>query len=155
MAENKPLGIKLISLYLLIKAVALITVSAIGFLIPELRSSANEFIFHFVASFKQLQVVDYGIVVAALFASFEMIKAFGLWHQKRWARFIVLADIYYFFGRGVLGLVALSGIDHSKFSSITSSPYFIIGLTQRLIVLFYLLDPDVKRAFGVPDDEAW
>jgi hypothetical protein len=153
MKAIRPLGAKIIASYFFLKSAVLLCVGAVGFLRPELQDSANEFISHLAAT-KLLHIVEYGVTLAPLFALFEVGMGSGFWFLKSWARYICLAEIYVYFCRGIVGLLLLWEMSHKAASSITSSPYFVIGLAQRTIVFFYLRDPDIKHAFGVPEGEA-
>ena len=155
MTAKRPFGVTLIAVYFLLKSAVLISAAIVGHLKPVFRSSANELISHLAPLIKDFGAFDFIIVLAPLFALFEIVKGFGFWFLQRWVRLLALAEIFYYFGRGGLGLVLLWEIDRRMFLSITSSPFFLTGLVERVVVCFYLLDPDVKRAFGVPDGQSW
>jgi hypothetical protein len=42
-------------------------------------------------------------------------------------------------------------IDRKFLISQTSSPYFAVNLTAGIVILVYLLDPEVKRIFREPE----
>lgn len=155
MNQNNPLGVKVIASYFFLKAGVLLSASAIGYLRPELREGANEFISHGASFVKQFDMVKYGIALAPLLAVYETVMGLGFWFLKRWARLLVLVNIYYYFGRGIMGLLLLWEINPKTAHPIMSSPYFMVALILNIVFLLYLIDSDVKRAFKIPDNNAW
>jgi hypothetical protein len=52
-------------------------------------------------------------------------------------------------GRAAVGLAIVIVTDRKALSSLQLSPYLEIYLIASVFMLFYLLDPRVKREFGV------
>ncbi len=95
------------------------------------------------------------LTLAPILAAWEAAKAIGFWFLGRWARMLVLIDVYYYFGRGALAVAFLLGFDRPLLTSILASPYFGINLVLRLGFWYYLSNPDVKSAFGIPEGQFW
>ena len=93
-------------------------------------------------------------MLAPMFAIFETVMAVGIWFLKRWARTYILVTISCWFCQAGIAVAMLWAIERNFLISIIKGPYFAFGLVTSIVMFNYLLDPDTKRAFGVPDDES-
>jgi len=140
MPTVRPLGVKLIATYLCMKALALITAVYIVQTRPDLRPGATDFI-----SINSLRIGDSGTYISAII---NLSVGLGISFQQRWARTVTVIINTYYFCRMAFVSVILVGFDRKSLISQTSSPYFMISSVASLLILCYLLDPGVKRAFG-------
>jgi len=154
MVRVRPLGVKLVAAFFLLDAAALLLAAAIGYLFPGLQSSANNFIAQRAPYIKELELVPFGIFLAPLIAGFHVVQGFGIWFLKRWARTFIVFDLTYRLGDAAVAAVLLSSIDRKLLLSIASTPNFAINAVAHILILFYLLDPDAKRVFGLHDDQS-
>ena len=150
----RPLGVKLIALLFLLESIALILAALIGHFRPELRSSANEFVSQRAPLIQAFDLINWGVKLAPLFALFSIVEGLGIWFLKRWARTFVLWDLVNRLCGGAIAAVMLWSIDRNMLSSIISKPHFAIGVVINIYIVFFLLDPDAKRAFGMKEGES-
>lgn len=122
-------------------------------MMPSSQTFAAEFISHLAPIPISPSLSEFDLLIVMSYVLFELVMAFGFWRLHSWARLIALAEIYIYFGRGMVGLLFLWGLNHSAASDIASSPYFVIGVAERVAIWFYLVDPDIKRAFGVEEGQ--
>jgi hypothetical protein len=148
------MGVKLISILFFLESVALILAAVIGHFRPELRLSANAFISQRVPLIQAFELDQWGVKLAPLFAIFSSVEGLGIWFLKRWARSFVLWDLVNRLCGGAIAAAMLWGPDRNMLSSIISKPHFAIGVVVNILIVFFLLDPDAKRAFGMKSDES-
>ena len=154
MARGRPLGVKLVAAFFLLDATALFLAAAIGYLLPGLQSSANNFIAQRAPFIKELDFVPFGVFLAPLIACFRAVQGLGIWFLKRWARTFIVLDLMYRLGDAAVAAALLSGVDRKMLLSIVSTPTFAINAIAHVLILFYLLHPHAKRAFGLRDDQS-
>ena len=152
--RGRPLGVKLVAAFFLLDAAALLLAAAIGYLFPGLQSSANNFIAQRAPYIKEMELVPFGIYLAPLIAGFHVVQGLGIWFLKRWARTFIVFDLMYRLGDAAVAAALLSGIDRKLLLSIVSTPNFAINAIAHILILFYLLDPDAKRAVGLREDHS-
>lgn len=153
MNESRPFGVMLIALYFLLEAMALICASLIGYAHPTFRVGANEFISHFAVFLQQLKLASYGIELAPMLAIVALVQGLGIWFLKDWARSLVYVLIVCWFCEAAAAVTILWAIDQDFLLSCIKTPYFGAGFLTRVIMFYYLRDPDTKRVFGVKDDD--
>jgi len=154
MSRGRPLGVKLVAAFFLLDATALLVAAALGHLLPGFQSSANNFIAQRAPFIRELDLVPFGVSLAPLVACFHAVQGLGIWFLKRWARTFVVLDLIYRLGDAAFAAVLLFGIDRKMLLSIVSTPSFAISAIAHVLMLFYLLDPDAKRAFGLRDGQS-
>lgn len=91
------------------------------------------------------------IWLAPVFALVDVTLGVGVWLLQRWARTLIVIDLTWLFGRALVGLAAALVFFHGAVDFQNLSRYFIINLVASLMTLAFLLDSDVKRAFGLRD----
>jgi hypothetical protein len=133
------------------EATVLITAIAIALMKPEFRPGASDFISHLEPYIQAFDFHDSGIVLALglLFALFDIVVGLGILFLKGWARTIIVVNNSWILGRAAVGLAIVILIDRKALSSARLSPYLEFYLLASVLMLFYLLDPDVKREFGM------
>jgi hypothetical protein len=151
MTKHRSLGVKLIAAYLCMEAAVLITAIAIALMKPELQPWASDFISHLEPYIQAFNFRNSGIVLALglLFALFDIVVGLGILFLKRWARTIIVVNNSWILGRAAVGIAMLIVIDRKALSSFRLSPYLAIYLIASVFMLCYLLDPDIRREFGV------
>jgi predicted transporter len=92
---------------------------------------------------------DSVLALGLLFALFDIVVGLGILLLKRWARTIIVVNNSWILGRAAVGLAIVIVTDRKALSSLQLSPYLEIYLIASVFMLFYLLDPRVKREFGV------
>ena len=145
MSVTRPLGVTLVAIYLFAKAAVLILAATIVHMRSGLWPGANDFISTFAFSL--------GVSLPLISALLNATVGLGIWFLKRWSRTIIIAINSYLLCKMAFGSLILMQLDRKFLLSHTSSPYFVISLVAAVVVLLYLLDSDVKRAFGVPDGQ--
>jgi hypothetical protein len=153
MSGGRPLGVKLVAAFFLLDATALLVAAAIGYLLPGLQTSANNFIAHRAPFIKELDLAPFGVFLAPLIACFRAVQGLGIWFLKGWARTFIIFDLMYRLGDAAVAAALLFGIDRKMLSSIVSTPHFAIYAIAHVLILLYLLGPEAKRAFGLRDDQ--
>jgi hypothetical protein len=151
----RPASVTLISLVYFAASIVLAAASIVGRFLPAYRGIAIATISSLAPWSSELGHGNLGMTLAPIVAVWEAGKAIGFWFLWRWARMLVLIDVYYYFGRGALAVALLLGFDRPLLTSILASPYFEINLVLRLGFLYYLSDPGVKIAFGIPEGQIW
>jgi|HubBroStandDraft_4_1064222.scaffolds.fasta_scaffold62322_3 hypothetical protein len=152
MAKIRPFGIKLIAAYFWIKGSILLLAGLTAHMRPDVGARANTLIFHLAPSIQQLQQVpvpnSYIAWAGVLFAVAEVVKGLGIWFLQKWARTFIVVTIVLSLGDAMAAAAFLWGMDRPMLMSIVGTPYFPAGLLLSFFILYYLLDPDVKAAFG-------
>ena len=141
-------GIKLTVAFFGLKATILIFAGLIGCTKPELRGSANEFIWHLTPLIKLDDLTQYGIFLALLLGFYYAVIGLGIWFLSRWVRaWVVVSFLYWFADEGIDIL-----LDHKTLSALNSTPYFAFELVAGILILGYLFAPEVMQAFGIRND---
>jgi hypothetical protein len=151
----RPTCVTLISLIYFAASGILAAASIVGRFLPAYRGTAIAVISSLAPWSSELGHGSLGMTLAPILAAWEAAKAMGFWFLWRWARMLVLIDVYYYFGRGALAVALLFEFDRPLLTSILASPYFEINLVLRLGFWYYLSDPDVMRAFGIHAGQIW
>ncbi|HXB62436.1 MAG TPA: hypothetical protein VNU94_06260 [Acidobacteriaceae bacterium] len=136
------MGVKLIAAYLLLKAVALILAATIVHTRPDLWPGAKEFISNAAINV----VVPLPYPTAFLYIAVGL----GILFLKRWSRKIIVLTNIYGLCRMAVGSILLMQIDRKFLIAQISSQYFAFNLVAGILILIYLLRPDVMSAFGEP-----
>ena len=150
--NHRPLPVKLISLYLWLKAAALTACTIAVHLAPSTQTMANGIIEGLVPTIMALKSHTLTIWLAPIFVLVDTTLATGIWFLQKWARIVVVIDLTWLYGRALFGLpVALAFyFSHkAKFHSINLPASFEINIVAGILILAALCDPDVKRAFGM------
>jgi hypothetical protein len=145
MARDRLLGVRLIAAYLFLKATALIVAEAVVHSRSDLQPEADEFISYFAINLGASLRHQSALLTAFLDVSVGL----GIWFLRRWARTVIVLTNSYGLCRITIGSAILMNLDRRFLTSQISSPYFAISVVAAILILFYLLDTDVKRAFGV------
>ncbi len=148
MTDHRPLGVELIAGYFCLKAAMLPMAVAIAHMSPELQPAANELISHLSPIIHGFRIWGFEVFLALPFALLRLAVGLGIWFLKRWARTIIVLDLLWFFCRAAVGLGILLALDH-KLPPLASSPYLAVDIVISASILVYLLDPEVKRTFGI------
>jgi hypothetical protein len=151
--QKRPLGIKLVAALYVLESIALVLAAIIGRINHELWLRADVFIAQRVPLIQLLGIANLGVTLAPLFAMVSVVLGMGVWFLKKWARTFILWDIMNRLGGGLCAAILLWSMDRQMLTSIVSAHYFIPGVFANIVILGYLFDPDVKRAFGMKDDE--
>src|SRR5207249_7059311 len=77
MAGGRPLGVKLVAVFFLLDATALLLAAGIGYLFPGLQSTANNFIAQRAPYIKELELVRFAVFLAPLIACFRAVQGLG------------------------------------------------------------------------------
>jgi len=154
LARNRPLGLKLIAALFLLEGAAVIIAVGIGLSRPEFRSAANRFIAQRVPFIEELNGSRFSFFLATLSALVSFAEGLGIWYLKRGAGAFIVYDLTYRLGAGVVAAAMLWASDRKMLVSIVSPPQYVIGLVTNILVLMYLLDPEIRQAFGIPDHES-
>lgn len=150
MTDHRPLAVKLIAEYFCLKAVLLTIAVAIVYTSPEIKPAENDFI-SLLAPIVPEHIGRIGVLFALPFALVRLVIGLGIWFMKKWARMIIVLDLSWAFCSAGIGLATSISFDHKLPQLPSSSPYLPIDILISILILFYLFDPDVKRAFGVRD----
>jgi hypothetical protein len=137
------MGVTLVAAYAFLKAAALLLAVALVHTRPDIRPSASEFISGI--AFKA------GVSLPYLTALLDVAVGLGIWFLKSWSRKLIVVTNAYALCRMAVGSAILMAIDRKFLISQTSSPYFAVNLTAGIVILVYLLDPEVKRIFREPE----
>lgn len=150
MQSKRPGGIALLAFYYFFWATFLLGSAAVAYEQTGWWAAHSAFLAQFAQVPQNPQI---GPLIAALWGAYCVTMGAGFWLLKRWARVIVLVNTYYFFGRGIVLLLAFAWIWPAEARPIVSSPWFPIVLVMRLILWWYLVDDRTKEAFGIPPTE--
>jgi hypothetical protein len=150
MSEDRPLGVKLITIFYLLKSGAMILALITAYADPDLQASAQAFIAQLAPPLQSFHS-DIGLIIAPLFVVFGITIAMGIWLLKRWARLILLLESQFALAKLAIVVLGLTAFDHKLLSLLNSSPYFVIDVFSSVLMVFYLLDPEVRTAFREPD----
>jgi hypothetical protein len=147
--NSRPLAVRLVALYLCLKATGLTVCVIAVHLQPSTQSTANAVIEGLVPMIAALREPAHDIWLVPVFALVDATLCFGIWFLQKWARTIVVIDLAWLYGRALLGLpVTLAFYRHEAHFQ-NPSVYFDINIVAGIMILAALCDPDVKRAFDV------
>jgi hypothetical protein len=146
---GRRLGIKLIVAYLCLKALVIILAVVVGYLNPELQPEMNELISHVIPTIHSYHIDNYVLIYAPLFGILYIVLGFGIWFLKKWAWTIIVVDLSWAFGRAAIGLGMLIVTDRKTLQSLVLPPDLAVNIIISLFVLVYLINPDIKRTFGM------
>jgi hypothetical protein len=149
--NHRPLAVRLIALYLWLKAAALAACATAAYLHPSTQSAARGIIEDLVPMISAWREPAHDIWLAPLFVLVDTTLGTGVWFLQKWARTIVVIDLAWLYGRALLGLpLALALYHQDKAHFQNPSVYFDINILAGIFILAALCDPDVKRAFATP-----
>jgi branched-subunit amino acid ABC-type transport system permease component len=148
---NRPAKVKFVAFYLCAKAAALGGCVLSVHFWPDTLLAANGLIEGLVPFIGALRDPGADIWLAPLFALVDVTLGVGVWLLQRWARTLIVIDLTWLFGRALVGLAAVLIVFHGAVHFQNTSRYFTVNLMASLITLAFLLDSDVKRAFGLRD----
>ena len=143
----------LIAILFFLEAVALIIAAIVGYVEPDLQSSAIDFVSRSAPFIREFDLVHFDLMLAPLLAVIDVLMALGIWFLQKWARAFIVVDIGYRLCDSAVAALYLWGSDRDKLRAITSTPHFVIGVLIDVIILGYFLDPDARRSFGMGDEE--
>jgi hypothetical protein len=147
---HRPLAVRLIAGYLLVKAAVLIACVAAVHFRPSVRSTANEVIEGLIPMIMAWREPAHDIWLAPIFALADATLGVGIWFLQKWARTLVVIDLAWLYGRALVGLpVTLALYYRDKVHFQNPSVYFDINFVAGIVMLAALCDPDMKRAFGM------
>ena len=147
--NRRTLAVKLIALYLRLKATVLIVCVVAVHFWPSTQPTANGIIEGLVPMIMALREPVLDIWLALLFVLVDATLGTGIWFLQKWARTIVVIDLVWLYGRALLGLPATLAFYRDKVHFQNPSVYFDINIVAGIMILAALCDPDVKRAFGM------
>jgi hypothetical protein len=87
--------------------------------------------------------------LAPVFVVIDSALGLGIWFLQRWARTLVVIDLTWLYGRALVGLIIVATVYRDSVRFVHPTIYFEINLLAGIIMLAALVDPDVKRAFGI------
>lgn len=148
---HRPLAVKFIAAYLLLKAAALSLCVIVARLHPSTHPAANGIIEDLVPMLLGIHEPSADFWWAPVFVAVDVALGVGIWFLQSWARTIIVIDLTWLFGRVTVGLLALAAIHPKGLHFRNPSPYFSINLVASLIILACLVDPDTRRAFQSRD----
>jgi hypothetical protein len=145
--SRRRLGIKLIAAYLCLKALVLFLVVATVYERPELQPEANKLVLYLIPALQNYQI-DNRVIIAPLFIIFYLILGLGIWFLKKWAWTIIVVDLSWAFARSAVSLSMLIVFDRKTLQLLEFPPYLAANILLSFFVLVYLINSDVKQAFG-------
>ncbi|MGB6691739.1 MAG: hypothetical protein WBE76_28195 [Terracidiphilus sp.] len=152
-ARRRPLGVKLLATYFLLKAIAIACAAVLGLARPELRARAIDFISYFYRELKDFDLERVGIALSPVFVALEVVKAAGVWLLRKWAWIFIVLWLTWWVCEAGAAVLILWATDRGTLLSIVATPEFAFAVLLNVVVLAYLLDPDVKSAFGTSNEE--
>lgn len=151
---NRPIAIRFISAYLLLKAATLAFCFASVHYWPKTKWQMKQIIESIVPTIAAVQrghqddfLLD--VWLAPVFVVIDSALGLGIWFLQRWARTLVVIDLTWLYGRALVGLIIVATVYRDSVRFVHPTIYFEINLLAGIIMLAALVDPDVKRAFGI------
>lgn len=142
-------GITAIAIYFFAKATVLAFVAVIGFSGATPLPGTDELVSQLAPTIVQIGAVGLAVKLAPVFAVLDLAWGLGFWYVQGWARLLLFWDLAYRLGRFALAVGLLSAVSHKQLGELFSSPFTPIGLLLSVVMVWYLSNSDVKRAFGV------
>lgn len=146
--QRRPAGIVIASVIFLLEGVALGAAAAVGYLVPHLRTDANDFIAVRAPFLREFGITRYGIFVAPVLACWNLVEGLGIWFKSASIRTYVVVDLVYRLGDAFVAIVLLLVLDRKYLMSIVDTPQWLIGVSLSFVVLRCLLDPRVSRGLS-------
>lgn len=147
-SRDRLFGVKVIVAFFLLKTAALGVALLVAMARPQNRAASLGFMAQ-LAPLLQLMHGEMTLRVAPAFVVLGLAIVLGVWFMREWAWAILLFD------RGIplfnlaQFLVVALLFDRKWLSLLPSSPYFAIDVVSSIFIVYYLVQPDVRRAFGV------
>ena len=98
-----------------------------------------------------MQTVDGVGAALLLFHALELaLIGIGLWFLCKWGRWLALVSNVYWLGRWIIAAMIFGSFSlhaHSELANPLGPAFVAVGLI-RAAVIWYLLQPDIKQAFG-------
>jgi hypothetical protein len=145
---KRPLAVSLVAAYLWFKAMILALCFVASYFRPETQPAMNGVIETLVPVIWGLRKLHADMWLGLLVALIDGSLGIGFWFLQKWAWTVVVLDLTYTLGRGLIGLIAALALYRDEVHLHRISPLFTINILVSVIMLGTLLDPDVKRAFG-------
>lgn len=150
MKNARPLGVKLISALYIGKAIGIAAAVATAWSNPDSLPAAQRFASQ-LAPPLQMFHSNTGMMFAPLFVLLGLALGAGVWFLQGWAwgLLLVMCGIPLVRLAQFLGFSLL--INHRLISLLPSSPFFAFDVFTSLLIVGYLLKPEVKYIFGDRD----
>ncbi len=147
--NHRPLAVRLIAFYLLLKATVLTVCVIAARLRPSTQSTANEIIEGLCLMIMAWREPAHDVWLAPIFVLGNATLGIGIWFLQKWARTIVVIDLAWLYGRALVGLPVALVFHRDGGHFQNPSVYFDINIAVGIVILAALFDPDVERAFGM------
>ena len=147
---HRPVGVKLVALYFCLRASALILALVLAQLRPEAGFAANDLIANLLPIIQRVYAHDYEMFLAPIFALLEIVLGLGIWFLRKWARTLAVWDLMWEM-LATLGMLSTTNSAHSftHRPTLAITSYIAMELIASMLILVYLFNPLVKKAFGV------
>lgn len=149
MSERRLIGIWLVATYFFAKATLIAVMVATAFGNPSEASRPLTTIRELLPLVRRLDAgPNLSLIVASLFVLFGIVVGACVVMRQKWAAGYIVA----YHGIALLWYLAVSlglkvmGLD--SFSEILSSPYGKAEILASLLMIVYLVQPNVRRSFG-------
>jgi hypothetical protein len=147
---HRPVGIKLVAIYFCLRASAIILALVLAQLRPEAGSSANDLIANLLPIIRRIYAHDYEMFLAPIFAFLEMVLGLGIWFLRKWARTLAVWDLMWEM-LATLDMLSTTNSAHSfaHRPTLAITSYIEVEFIASMLILVYLFNSAVKKAFGV------
>lgn len=149
MSERRQIGIWFVAAYFLVKAALIAFDGATAFFIPSKAPEALAAIREMVPLVRRLDSgPNVSLIIALAFVLFGIIVGVCVLKRQKWAAGYIVA----YHGIALLWFLAVSlglrvvGLDSP--TSMLSSPYGKVEILASLLMIAYLVQPEVMRSFG-------
>jgi hypothetical protein len=119
---------------------------------PETGLAANDLIANLLPIIRRFYAHNYEIFLAPIFVLLDMVLGLGIWFLQKWARTLAVWVLLWEM-LAILDMLSTTNSAHSfaHRPTLAITPYIAVELIASLLILVYLFDPRIKRAFGVRD----
>jgi hypothetical protein len=143
----RPVGVQLISGLYFLKASAMAVAIGVALIIPDSAPAAQRFAAQ-LAPLLQLIHSNLWLLIAPLFVLLGIAVGVGVWFLQGWAWGLLVVMCGVPLVRLAQFLFAGIVVNRAWLSHLPSSPLFVIDVSTSVLIVWYLLQDDVKRAFG-------
>jgi hypothetical protein len=146
MTKERPLGIRVIAMILLLNGAILISFTLAFYVFPEQTFKQLQSLVRGIPYFRNLPLDSDPWTIVSDFAlgAWAVLKGIGIWRMWSWVRILIIIDLL---GRAGDLLFFGAFSNQATLLHLLSNPDISINLAVNFLVLLYLLDPRVKEAF--------
>lgn len=146
--RDRLFGVKVIVAFFLVKTTAFGVALLVAESYPKDRPAALAFLAHLAPLLQSMHSTT-ALRVAPLFVVLGAVIIVGIWFLQEWAWALLLFDRGFALVDLAQFLAVAVGFNRKWLLLLPTSPYFALDVVSSMFIVYYLIQPDVRRVFGV------